>query len=92
MSARRQIVWKGDRLYFAGRSSGYSVVQDELYPTMWRVCRPDGSLSDMVNRTRAKDAAEVMLDRDQRAPERPRVAAVVRFDEGAASPVAPIPK
>ena len=57
--------WKGDKLYYLGRRSDYSIVQDEKYPQMmWRVRRPDGSLSDMVNRDRAKDAAMVMLDRD----------------------------
>ena len=33
------------------------VVPDKTYPGMWRVLRPDGSLSDMVNKTRAKDVA-----------------------------------
>ena len=33
------------------------IVPDETYPGMWRVVRPDGRLSDMVNKTRAKDAA-----------------------------------
>ena len=32
-------------------------VPDKTYPGMWRVVRPDGSLSDMVNKSRAKDAA-----------------------------------
>src|SRR5262249_19928964 len=57
--------WKGDKLYYLGRRSDYSIVQDEKYPQMmWRVRRPDGSVSDMANRTRAKDAAMLMLDRD----------------------------
>ena len=33
------------------------IVPDKTYPGMWRVLRPDGSLSDMVNKTRAKDVA-----------------------------------
>jgi hypothetical protein len=33
------------------------VVPDERYPGMYRVRLPDGSLSDMVNLARAKDAA-----------------------------------
>jgi hypothetical protein len=33
------------------------IVPDKTYPGMWRVVRPDGSLSDMVNKTRAKDVA-----------------------------------
>jgi len=32
------------------------LVQDTKYPQMWRVDWPDIGLSDMVNKTRAKDA------------------------------------
>ena len=31
------------------------IVPDMTYPGMWRIRQPDGSLSDMVNLTRAKD-------------------------------------
>jgi hypothetical protein len=33
------------------------IVPDKTYPGMWRAVRRDGSLSDMVNKTRAKDVA-----------------------------------
>lgn len=33
------------------------VVLDKSYPSMWRIRFADGSLSDMANLTRAKDAA-----------------------------------
>jgi hypothetical protein len=66
--------WKDHRLYLGTRLSGYSVVPDEQYPTMWRVKRPDGSLSDMVNLPRAKDAAMAMLGRDLKAPKTGTVA------------------
>jgi hypothetical protein len=33
-----------------------SIVRDERYRNMYRVVLPDGSLSDMLNLTRAKDA------------------------------------
>jgi len=69
MSVRERFRWKDDRLYDGTRLSGYSIVPDEKYPSMWRVRSPDGTLSDMVNRTRAKDAALLMLDRDLRAAE-----------------------
>ncbi len=59
--------WRGDRLYCGSRAAGYRLVPDKTYPNMWRVERPDGSLSDMLNRARAKDAAQTlaaaMLDR-----------------------------
>jgi hypothetical protein len=51
--------WNGDELRYSGRVIG-GIVQDKTYPSMWRVRLPDGSLSDMVNRPRAKDAAEVI--------------------------------
>lgn len=67
MSANEHANWRGDKLFFGTKRTGYAVVRDGTYPQMWRVERPDGSLSDMVNRTRAKDAAVAMLDRSQRA-------------------------
>ena len=36
------------------------VVPDAKYPGMWRIAWPDGRQSDMVNLTRAKDAAIVL--------------------------------
>ena len=33
------------------------IVPDPVHPGMWRVVRRDGALSDMVNKTRAKDVA-----------------------------------
>jgi|KBSMisStaDraftv2_1062788.scaffolds.fasta_scaffold74570_4 hypothetical protein len=79
MSISGKWLWKGDRLWLNGRFSGFSVVVDERYPQMWRVRRPDGSLSDMVNRTRAKDAALAMLDRAQRGGQTPAGAAPARL-------------
>lgn len=45
------------RLKIGNKFNGIEVVQDAKYPSMWRVRRADGSLSDMVNLARAKDAA-----------------------------------
>ena len=43
---------------FAGRKyTGIAVKSDEKWPSMWRIHRADGTISDMVNLTRAKDAA-----------------------------------
>jgi hypothetical protein len=36
---------------------GYTVVPDSKWPNMYRVRSPDGTLTDMVNLTRARDAA-----------------------------------
>ena len=56
MVDERQWNWKGDWLYFSKRKI-VRIVPDEKYPNMWRIERPDGKLTDMVNKTRAKDAA-----------------------------------
>lgn len=60
---RHLMSWKDDRLLVSNKLSGFSIVPDTKYPSMWRVRNPDGSLSDMVNRTRAKDAAQSMCER-----------------------------
>jgi hypothetical protein len=64
MIGGRNLVWRGDRL--ALRSGGRAgpaleIVADETYPGMFRVRLPDGELTDMVNRTRARDAAKSIL-------------------------------
>jgi len=45
------------RLYCNRRQTQVAVVRDAKYPQMWGVRWPDGTLSDMVNVARAKDAA-----------------------------------
>jgi len=34
-----------------------SIEPDQIYPGMWRVRNPDGTLTDMVNISQARDAA-----------------------------------
>ena len=41
---------------------GVSVVADAVYPGMYRVRMPDGTLTDMVNRARAWDAARMLSE------------------------------
>jgi hypothetical protein len=45
------------RTLFVGRRRVLQIERDAQYPQMWRVRLPDGGLSDMVNLTRAKEAA-----------------------------------
>jgi hypothetical protein len=52
----QRLTWVGDELVH-GRRTLLRIERDGVYPEMWRVRLPDGSLTDMVNRTRAKDAA-----------------------------------
>jgi hypothetical protein len=56
------LTWHGNRLLLpAGRHSLSAIEPDSEWPGMWRVRLPDGHLSDMANRTRAKDAAAQLL-------------------------------
>jgi hypothetical protein len=58
----RDLVWRGDWVCL-GKRRLKQIVADERWPGMWRVRLPDGTLSDMVNRTRAKDAAQALAVR-----------------------------
>lgn len=53
---RDRLTWRGNGLY-AGNRRLSAIEPDPDWPNMWRVVEADGSLSDMVNLTRAKDAA-----------------------------------
>jgi hypothetical protein len=44
----------------------YTVVPDTEWLFMYRVRRPDGTLTDMVNLTRARDAAQCFADQERR--------------------------
>jgi hypothetical protein len=61
MGLRSEMHWKDAHLYLRRQRTGFSVEPDATYPQMWRVRRPDKTLSDMVNLARAKDAAQAML-------------------------------
>ena len=57
------------------------IVPDETYPDMCRVRWPDGTLSDMVNLSRAIDAAarfNESLERDYRGRRTPSEAPYIR--------------
>jgi hypothetical protein len=45
---------------------GYTVMPDSEWPAMYHVRRPDGSLTDMVNLTRARDAARHFAEQEYR--------------------------
>jgi hypothetical protein len=64
--ARTELSWKGNDLCL-GRDGVVSIVPDGRWPAMWRV-RRHGSLSDMVNLTRAKDAAVSIALREFNMP------------------------
>jgi hypothetical protein len=61
--SRRHLTWTRHDAAWVVRHSGTEltrVVPDKKYPGMWRVRSSDGRLSDMLNLTRAKDAAATM--------------------------------
>ena len=52
----RHLSWRGNNLVLNNKTI-VAIVPDKTYPQMYRVRLPDGQLTDMVNRTRARDAA-----------------------------------
>jgi hypothetical protein len=45
-------------LHRAGRRGPVlCIVRDATFPTAWRIRRPDGTITDMLNVSRAKDVA-----------------------------------
>jgi hypothetical protein len=63
-------------------------IPDETHPEMHRVRWPDGKLSDMVNLSRANDAAAAFndrLDRQYRGREKPSDGVYVRLNPGEAA-------
>jgi hypothetical protein len=54
--SRHSLTWHGNALKLDRRELA-RIVADANWPNMWRVQLPDGQLTDMLNRTRAKDAA-----------------------------------
>ena len=60
MYGHQDLHWKDSRLYLGSCATGNSITPDAKYPSMWRVRHPDGSLSDIVNLTRARDGARCL--------------------------------
>jgi hypothetical protein len=59
--AARELEWRGNRLVVQGggsRSPMTEIVPDAQWTDMWRVKRPNGSLTDMVNRSRGQGRCE----------------------------------
>jgi hypothetical protein len=63
------LIWSYNKLCrYGSHRALIQIERDSKYPDMWRVVRPDGSLTDMVNLTRAKDAAMSLALRALNAP------------------------
>ena len=58
MYGRQDLRWDGRLLrLFSSRGVLASIEPDQTWPGMWRVRLPNGYLTDLVNLSRAKDAA-----------------------------------
>ena len=59
MYGRQDLIWDGSQLrLFSSRGRVLASIEPDLtWPRLWRVRLPDGNLTDMVNLSRAKDAA-----------------------------------
>jgi hypothetical protein len=58
------------RLYIGNKSTGIVIAPDDRYPSMYRVHWPDRPPSDIVNLTRAKDAAELWATQNSPSKDR----------------------
>jgi len=56
--SNRDLTWRGEKLCL-GSKALVAIVPDAQYPGMWRV-RSGDTLSDMVNLSRARDAARAL--------------------------------
>lgn len=55
---REKFIWRGLALHWGrGRKPVLTLVADETWPHLYRICCPDGWMSTPGNLTRAKDAA-----------------------------------
>jgi hypothetical protein len=60
MYDRHDLRWDGNRLRLRSGRLLATLVADADWDGLWRVRMPDGYVSDMVNLTRAKDAAQLL--------------------------------
>jgi hypothetical protein len=58
--SNNSLVWRDDTLTYRGREYA-RLIPDQVYPTMWRVRTADGAISDLRNRTRARDLARTLV-------------------------------
>jgi hypothetical protein len=84
MYAYGDMTWTGDELRL-GRRTIATIEPDAEWPGMWRVRILARPLSDMTNRTRAKDAARWLALADLNNPREPIRRPRIRYFERAAS-------
>jgi hypothetical protein len=85
MYAYGDLIWTGDELRL-GRRTVAAIEPDREWPGMWRA-RSGEHLSDMTNRTRAKDAAVCLALADLNTREKPAEAPRIRYFERPATSI-----
>ena len=72
MYDRHDLRWDGHRLRLRSGRLLATIVADPDWNGMWRVRMPNGDVSDIVNLTRARDAAQsiALASLNAQAPER----------------------
>lgn len=80
----KELKWDGFKLRLKSGRLLATVEPDSKWPEMYRVRLPDGHLTDMVNLSRAKDAAACLALANLNSPVRQAEAAPMRsFSEAA---------
>jgi hypothetical protein len=75
--------------YGSSKNQLAKIVPDSNWSGMWRIAWPDGRLSDMVNLTRARDAAIAIAERGPPARDRMHLRWQIKpLGEALGSPVA----
>jgi hypothetical protein len=88
MIGYEDLTWNGNELRHRGRTLA-TIEPDAEWPNLWRVRRPDGDLTDMVNLTRAKDAARCLALGILNTREKRAVSPRIRYFERAVSAAIP---
>ena len=70
MRDRFDLKWDGDHLRLISGRLLATIERDQMWQSMWRVRLPDGHVTDMVNLTRAKDAATTLALASLNRPDR----------------------
>jgi hypothetical protein len=70
MRDRFDLKWDGDHLRLISGRLLATIERDQTWPGMWRFRLPDGHVTDVVNLTRAKDAAITLALASLNRPDR----------------------
>jgi hypothetical protein len=81
MIGYEDLTWTGNELRY-GRRVVATIEPDAEWPKLYRVRLSNGHLTDLVNRTRAKDAARCLAITHLNGPRETQRSPRIRFSEG----------